>query len=321
MSKKKLWQDWAWNAWCIISGIGIWPRFIEPQLLEVKRINLPIHPLSDEASGLRILHFSDLHWNARFSQYLKKKLIRKINNLKPDIIVFTGDFLCKSKLEDPEGMYDLLNSLKASIGHFAVLGNHDYANYVTVNAQGDYDIEQVSETTNIAKGFKLLFQSVTLTKQTTANAKETNYHKELHELIKKTPFQLLNNTTKQFSYRGSTWNICGLEEYSLGKANPALALQNYDRRFPGIVLCHNPDALGILKDYPGDIILSGHTHGGQINLPILWKKLTKMENHVFKKGLKNISGKKIYINRGIASVMNFRWFAMPELTLLTIQRG
>ena len=105
---KKQWSEWAWDLWCIVSGIGIWPRYIEPNILRVTRISLPIAHLPFELIGLKILQFSDLHWNHQFSSFLQKKLIHKINALKPDLIVFTGDFLCCSKLENREGLKNTL---------------------------------------------------------------------------------------------------------------------------------------------------------------------------------------------------------------------
>lgn len=318
MSKKQ-WPEWLWDAWCIFSGIGIWPRYIEPLLLETNHLVLSISHLPKELTGLKILHFSDLHWNSQFSSFFKRKLIRKINALTPDLILFTGDFLCRSKLEHPEELKKILKSLKAKVGCFAVLGNHDYARFVTVNSEGDYDVEIPSLTSNICKGFKRLFQPVSLTKHVTAQAQQVGQHAELIALLSETPFQLLNNITKQVAYHKSWINICGLEEYSLGRFNPIEAFRNYDARYPGIVLSHNPDTFQILKHYPGDLILSGHTHGGQVNLPGLWKRFTRIENLQFKHGLKVVGKKWAYINRGISSVMKFRWFAMPELTLLTIK--
>lgn len=318
---KKQWNEWIWDIWCIASGIGIWPRYIEPQLLEVMHFTLPIPHLPSELVGLKILQFSDLHWSSQFSHCLQKKLIRKINALEPDFIFFTGDFICRSKVDNREELKKTLNALKAKLGCFAVLGNHDYAHFVTVNANGDYDIEAPSTSSNIVKGFKRLFQPIVLTKYTTEQALKVDQNKDLLELLKETSFCLLQNETIQVACRGSQINICGLEEYSLGKFNPNKAFIHYDYRYPGIILSHNPDTLLSLKNYPGDIILSGHTHGGQVNLPGLWSRFTRIENLQFKSGLKKLGDKWAYINRGISSVMKFRWFAAPELTLLTLQKG
>lgn len=315
---KKQWSEWAWDIWCIASIIGIWPRFIEPRLLRTTRLTLPISDLPSALQGLKILHFSDLHWHAQFSSRFQKKIIREINALEPDLILFTGDFLCRSKLENAEGLRVILESLKAPVGCFAVLGNHDYEQFVTINQEGDYDVDASSSDTMIVKGFRRLLRSVPLTKKVTERAQRLGCHEELVKLLEQTSFQLLNNTTKLVACNGHWINICGLGEYTLAKWRPDEAFKNYNAKYPGIILCHNPDTLKGLKSYPGDLILSGHTHGGQINLPWLWKRFTLIEHPEFKRGLKRLGKKWAYINRGISGVMKFRWFASPELTLITL---
>ena len=327
--------DTLWDVWCIVSIIGIWPRYIEPRLLTVTRITLPARFFSpsigsppfncstqetphSSLSGLKILQFSDLHWSKHFSPSFQKKLIHKINALKPDIIVFTGDFICRSKLEDPERLKETLNALHATHGCFAVLGNHDYAQFVTVADSGDYDIEECSSQSDIVKGFKRLFQPIRLSGQVSERALKVEGHHSLMALIKETPFQLLNNRTIQVDYHGAKLNICGLEEYSLGRFRPSQAFRDYDEKYPGIVRVHNPDAIYQLTRFPGMILLSGHTHGGQVNLPGFWSRFTRIEHAQFKRGLKKLEERWAYINRGISSVMPFRWFSLPELTLFTI---
>lgn len=310
-----------WDIWCIVSIIGIWPRYIEPELLSITRLFYNLPSLAKELSGFKILQFSDLHWNHAFSDSFANRLIKKIAKCKPDLIVFTGDFLCRAQLEDRERLKRVLQTIQAPYGCFAVLGNHDYSSFVTVNERGDYDIESVSSSSEIRKGFTRLFSPVSLTQYVTERARQLLPNKELLELLKETPFQLLNNQTVKIDVNGAGLNICGLEEYSLGRFNPKLAFENYDNSFPGVILSHNPDAFSTLQNYPGEIVLCGHTHGGQVNLPWLWKRFTRIKNLKFKSGLRVLQKKWLYINRGISSVMKFRWFSIPEISLITLQRG
>lgn len=322
MLKKKKKIEWLWDAWCMASGIGIWPRYIEPHLLSVTRLSLPIPSLPTQLEGLRLLHFSDLHWQESFSSLLLSQLVKQANLLKPDLICFTGDFLCRSQLEDREGLKQLLNALKAKSGCFAILGNHDYAQFVTINSQGDYDIEFPSSEALLAKGMKALFRPVPLTQKITPQVKQVERHADLISLLKETPFQLLDNATQLVAFRGSWINVCGLGEYTLGRFDPQKAFASYYSSYPGIILSHHPDTLPLLKPYPGELILSGHTHGGQVNLPFIWKRLTRLAHPEFKRGLKKLGeGKWAYINRGLSGVMQFRWFSLPELTLFILQKG
>lgn len=319
--KHKKWSEWLWDCWCVGSLIGIWPRFIEPSLLSVKRLSLSIDKLSTDLQGLKILQFSDLHWHANFSNFFIRRLLSKINALQPDIIVFTGDFLCRAHLEDSHRLKNLLNNLHAPFGCFAILGNHDYSQFITVNQNGDYDVEPISKETLIRKGFSRLFgPSIRLSARTTKAAKAVVPHPALISLLNETSFRLLHNETVQIGVNGSYLNVCGLGEYAAGKLDIDKAFTAYDASFPGIVLAHNPDSVPHLDQAPGDIILSGHTHGGQVNLPWMRHKFTRMENPKFKSGLKQRKNKWIYINRGIGSVINFRWFALPELSLITLQQ-
>lgn len=318
MTEKKSWTQWAWDTWCILSIIGIWPRFIEPKCITLNNVDIKIPSLPPALNGLKILQFSDLHWSSKKTKKHIDKLIKKINRTNPDLIVFTGDFLIRSELEKSNELKDLLCSLKAKYGMFAVLGNHDYQDYVTVNEKGDYDTQSISKKSDLLLGFKRLFSRVKLTKHITARAQSVNLHKDLIKLIKETPFTLLHNESLQINCNGHTLNICGIGEYTAGKADLEQAFENYNGEHAGIILAHNPDLIEKLEKYPGDLILSGHTHGGQINLPFLWKKFTFLENFNFKRGLKRYFSKWAYINRGVGHVMNFRWFSVPELTLLTL---
>jgi predicted MPP superfamily phosphohydrolase len=319
---RKQWVERLWDAWCIVSIVGIWPRFVEPQLLSTTQLVLPIPQLPQSLEGTKIIQLSDLHWAKGFPQGLIDKIKDKINRFNPDIIVFTGDFLTRSRLENEEQLMELLNSLKASTGCFAILGNHDYSKFVTLNRDGDYDIDRASSQSSISKGFsRLLTSTSTATGNITPEAKQVGMHHELLALLKKTSFTLLDNDSQLIPCRGSYLNVCGLGEYALGRCNPEKAFRNYDPKYPGVILSHNPDSFPFLQDYPGELILAGHTHGGQINIPLLWNKFTKMKDKKYKRGLKKLKDKWVYINRGVSSVMKFRLFSIPEITCITLRRG
>jgi uncharacterized protein len=318
LEKKKFsLTDLLWDLWCIISVVGIWPRFIEPNLLQVTKLHIQIPNLPKDLEGLKILQFSDIHLNQQTHLFFLNKLIRKINKLKPDIIVFVGDFLCYSELKDQERLQSFLCSLSAPHGCFAVLGNHDYSQCVSINKDGEYDVIEKGSS-QITQGFSRLFSNTKLAKAFTNRIKNVPLNEQLLSLIKKTPFELLHNSTKIIPFKGSHINLCGLGEYTLGRSLPQQAFQSYNPQFPGIVLAHNPDSIPGLQKYPGDLILCGHTHGGQVNLPWMWKKFTLLENMQYKHGLLKENDKWIYISRGVGSVMPFRWFAMPEIVFITL---
>lgn len=317
--KKEHVFPWLWDLWCVISIIGIWPRFIEPRLITTTKLNLKIDHLPEDLKGLKILQFNDLHLSYHVPSSFLKKLSRKIKEHKPDIIVFLGDFLCYSKLEDEERLKQFLCSCEARYGCFAVLGNHDYEQFVSINNLGEYDVQGSSAKDSFLRAFKRLFNTINVQGKTTERASQVGLHEPLLKLLKKTPFKVLHNETIAIKINSSSLNICGLGEYMLKKCQPEVAFKNYEKGSIGVVLSHNPDSVSLLRDYPGEIILSGHTHGGQINLPWFWKKFTLMENMEYKSGLKKVDSKWLYVNRGVGSILPFRWFSSPEITLITLE--
>lgn len=308
-----------WDLACCLSIIGIWPRFIEPNLLNTRHLRIGIPNLPKVLEGFTLLQFSDLHLHSQVSNRFIEKIIRKIQELRPDVILFTGDFLCFGELEDKQLLQRFLNSLVAPYGCYAILGNHDYAQAVSFNNAGDYDTMNQKPSV-LLKGLKRLFGSLTPTGRVTERAKAVPLHQELVALLKNTPFELLHNQTKTVSVKGSALNICGLGEYMLGRCDPSTAFEGYNPAYPGVILAHNPDSVPLLMTYPGDLILSGHTHGGQINLPGIWKKYTVMENLAYAKGgLYSLDGKWLYVSRGVGSVLPFRWHSVPELVHITLE--
>lgn len=316
MSKLHSLLSKIWDLACCLSIIGIWPRFIEPNMLSINRLRIKI-PLPKELQGFTLLQFSDLHLHAanRFTD----KILRKIQELRPDMILFTGDFLCFGELADKQGLQRFLNSLSAPYGCYAILGNHDYAQAVSFNEAGDYDTLS-QKPYALLKGLKRLWGKLIPTGRVTERARAVPLHQELVALLKKSPFELLHNQTKTVPVKGSALNVTGLGEYMLGRCDPAIAFQGYNPSYPGVVLAHNPDSVPLLEPYPGDLILSGHTHGGQINLPGIWKKYTVMENLAYAKaGLYCLGKKWLYVSRGVGSVLPFRLRSIPELVHITLE--
>lgn len=312
--------DLCWDAWCYVSIVGIWPRFIEPRLINTSRLTLKIKDLPKDLQGLRIIQFSDLHLHPRVSDGFLEKLKNKILSLKPDLIIFTGDFLCFSLARDLDRLSRFLGSFQATYGCYAILGNHDYNEFISINESGDYDIlpSSVGSLSNI---LKRLWKKNKLSFKTTDKAKRVIPHPDLEKLLQNTPFKLLKNETVQVPIKDTYLNISGFEEYVTGHCQFESTKKNYNENYPGIILVHNPDAVPSLINFPGDIFLCGHTHGGQVNLPWLWKKFTLMENPSLKRGLVHFKNRWVYINRGVGSVIQFRWFAIPEILLLTLDNA
>lgn len=311
--------SFAVDTACALSLVGLWPRFIEPKCLVTTYLDLSIEKLP----SLKILHISDLHFHKGTSRRFLDKIIKRVKKEKCDLILFTGDFLCYSRLEKPALLKSFLQQLQAPLGCFCTFGNHDYASYVSRNRQGNYTIlKPVNPLTGFFRGLKNFFES-TQKGEITNEAKSVAMHDTLCTLLKETPFQLLENTTLTLPIG---LNLVGLGDYALGRCLPEIAFASYKKEFPGIVLSHNPDTTSLLLNHPGDLILCGHSHGEQIHFPYppflrkLSQKLTRLENPNHSRGHYRIGDKNLYVNRGLGCHKPLRLFSPPELLVLNINR-
>ena len=312
--------DLLWDAFCIASVAGIWPRFIEPKLLKKTHVKLPIPQLKKNLAGIKIVQFSDLHFSKDVSDRFLKKIEISIKEENPDILVFTGDFLCFSTLEDEKRMKIFFSNIPRSrYGNYAVLGNHDYNQFVSLGDLGNYSlIKNLEARSSLLRGFKRLLKPKTPTGIFDPDISSLQLHQPLLELISKTPFTLLHNSCQHVRIQDTSINIFGLGEYSAGQMHESEAHERTNPSDFTLTLLHNPDGALHLK-YRSDLILSGHTHGGQINLPLLKTRFNLMEETKFCKGLIRFKDQWIYVSRGVGSVFPFRWFSPPEIVSITLE--
>jgi len=307
----------AWDYFCLLSLIGIWPRFIEPNLLTTTEHILPIENLPKELSGLSILHLSDLHFSQNSSDKFLRRIIKKAKALQPHLILFTGDIISYASLEEKERLKAFLSSLDAPLGCFLSWGNHDYSQYVSLNDNQEICIIKDHVPPLLSGIYRLLSSKKHSYEKPLQNT--VKEHKELKELIEESNWTILHNKTVQVGTgRSSKINLTGLGDYMAHQCRPEEAFTNQDTRFPTVVLSHNPDTLDLLDPYACDLILSGHTHGGQVNLPFIWKRITPVIHTERKSGLLRYGNRFLYVNRGIGAVIPFRFFAMPEMAKITL---
>lgn len=309
-------RDILWDLWCLLSVVGIWPRFIEPKTLSITQKDLFIDPKYKDLDGLKILHLSDLHLHLKTSSYFLRKVQRQVQLLQADLIVFTGDFICYSNVDDSQRLQNFLKTFQAPYGCYACLGNHDYGRYATVK-------KTQSSLDKITPIWSRIFYEFFHRKPADFAYKKQEVpieiNKKLLEILKNSPFRVLNNETLLIEVGKGKLNMTGLGDLWAHHFNPKKAFKDYDALWPGIVLSHNPDTCISLANYPGDIIFSGHTHGSQVNLPYVGIHTINLEHKQFKRGLVPYKNKMVYVNRGIGSHFPFRWFSKPEILLATLR--
>ena len=115
----------------IIIGLIIWGKFGEPNILTIKEYKIESKDLPDSFNGVKIVHFSDIHYGTGFNEKRLKNLVNKINNMKPDIVIFTGDLIDKNYTptdSDIKKVTNYLSKIDSNLGKYASVGNHDFYN-------------------------------------------------------------------------------------------------------------------------------------------------------------------------------------------------
>ncbi len=145
--KKKTHKVLNFFLFIIILSLGIvfYSKYVGVKGLIVKEYRVESSILTKNYSGLKIVHFSDLLFKSTVDREDIKKLVSKINTLRPDIIVFTGDLVNKNvkiSNDDKEFLINSLTSMHASIGKYAIYGDYDYSydNYENVMTKSNFKI-------------------------------------------------------------------------------------------------------------------------------------------------------------------------------------
>lgn len=259
----------------VIAFFLLYARYIGTKGLEIKEFPIKTSYLDEAYDGFKIIHFSDLHYGSTVSLDDVKKLVKKINNENPHLIVFTGDLVEKDvELKDDE-INKLVNELKkldSEIEILAVKGNHDYEN--------DYFDKIVVES-----GWNFL-----------DNTYEYAYYKSSSPII----FVGLDDLTK------------GNPDYS----NAFSFLNEIDDTLYTIVLAHEPDQIEKISNYNFNLFLSGHSHLGQVRLPLIGSIYTPQGSKKYYDEHYKVNNADLYISGGIGtSVVKFRLLNRPSINL------
>lgn len=268
----------------IFFSILIYSRFIGTIGLKTNEISYKTKSISESYDGLKIVHFSDLHYKKVITEKRVKELIKEIKKIKPDIIIFTGDLLDKDyKLtsKDIDFLIKELSQIESKYGNFAIIGDNDY------------NQEETVKNIYIQSNFTLLDNSYSI------------IHNENNDLI------FIGGLSTSIYEEA---NIDEVMNYF--NNNPDI---NYK-----IILTHEPDYIDtILNKYNNiDLILSSHSINGSINIPIIKRLfLPKGAKKYFNPHYK-INNTDIYISNGIGvNNINFRLFNHPMVNFYRIKRN
>lgn len=260
---------------------------------QLKKIALAFEKLPASFRGLKVVHISDIHCGSFNNKNAVEKGVQKIMGLQPDLILFTGD-LVNNKADEMKDYMDLFSRLKAPMGVFSVLGNHDYGDYV----KWDSKEEKVANLEKLKKvhrdlGWKLLMNE--------------------HVMLEKNNEKIALLGVENWSAKSNFPKYGKLTNAYDGAQNASFK----------ILMSHDPshwDAQ-VKKEYSDiDLMLSGHTHGMQFGVELPWLKWSPVQ-YVYKQwaGLYEDGQQRLYVNRGFGFLgYPGRVGILPEITLIEL---
>ena len=271
---------------CGAAGLAVYAGEIERHQLEISHYDLHLPGLAPEFEGYRLAQLSDIHIDEFTEPFFVRDAVERINRLQPDAVFLTGDFvthqLAPKKFAEESAWQcaNILNGL-ACRQRYAIFGNHDMM---------------------VGEGV-------------------------VGTALKDNRMTLLRNSYVPVERGGARLWVAGLDDALMGKpdaeaAVPA-AIRN-PRNEPVMLLCHEPNSADAVARQPAgqavDLVLSGHTHGGQVRFPFLPPIQLPTLGQKYVEGWFQVGRMRLFVNRGLGTVgVPFRFDCPPEITLFTMR--
>ncbi|HET9801611.1 MAG TPA: metallophosphoesterase [Candidatus Acidoferrum sp.] len=262
---------------------------------QVRRVEIPLANLPDALDGMKIAQLSDIHLSGYISRDDVRRAVDMANDLAADLSVVTGDFITGASDPLEECIAELRN-LAAPLGTYGCNGNHEIYAKAEDSAQ---------------------------------------------RLFAQAGMKLLRSENATINFRGAQLNLIGVD-YQRERGPGGRRIQTLQgaetlvrRDVPNILLSHNPNSFDRAAELGFELSLAGHTHGGQVQVEILDRRLSParfITNYIAglysrplgKSAAANAPSQSshLYVNRGLGTVgAPVRLGVPPEITLLTLRRA
>lgn len=264
-----------------VAGLFVGGYTVGQRRLTVTRLRVPVRDLPPALAGFRIVHLSDLHIGQHMSVAELAAHVERVNALAPDLVCITGDLV--DRPDTCAVGFPVLAGLHARRGVIATLGNHDHA------AGAD----------TVAAALRRL-----------------------------TPFTVLRNARADVSVDGARVVVLGLDDLGRDWARGVPehpALEPLADALPSdaaiLVLTHRPDCFPHAARRGADLVLAGHTHGGQLGLPALGRRVRNLAEFitVFDRGVFRDGDATLVVSRGLGFTgQRIRLFTPREIGVLEL---
>ncbi len=277
-------RNFLWAAAGSAAGLAFYAGEIARHELEILYVTIKLPRLPDAFAGMKVVQISDFHFQEYTEATFLEAVVRKVNALAPELVVLTGDFVSKKPLPR----------------HFAV--------------NMSYHCAEILGRIECPLRFAILGNhDVLVGSHVVTDALHT------HGL------PVLANSSVPLERNSQRIWLAGVKDALLQRPDLDAALTAGRRpdREPVILLSHEPDFADHVVGRQVDLILSGHTHGGQVLLPFLPPLFLPDMGIKYVHGLFKLrDGTQLYVNRGIGAVnLPFRFRCPPEITVITLSQG
>lgn len=284
LSRRRFLKGGLWSA----GALALYAGEMERHWIEVAERTIRLPNLPAGFDGLRIAQLSDIHLHEYSEDFFLRHAVDKINRLQPEMVFLTGDYVSAGigtqayALRAASRCAEILTGLLCK-KIYAVPGNHD----VVVDGRA------------------------------------------VMQLLTRAGVTVLVNDHLPLERGGGRIWLAGVDDPVMGWPRPELAMPEAIRNRPDepiLLLCHAPDyADNLLSRGVGhavSLMLSGHTHGGQVRLPFLAPFDLPALGRKYIEGFFRVGNLQLYVNRGLGTVgVPFRFNCPPEITLITLRRG
>jgi uncharacterized protein len=247
--------------------------FIEPYLIDEKTTTTNDSDVPQNFVGKKIIFVSDIHNGQYFKRERVADVVRKVNDLDPDIVVLGGDYVCGDR-KYIEPCFEELAKLKAKMGIFGVTGNHD--------EWEDHDLTVKS--------------------------------------MKKAGITVLSDRAEWLKIDKDKIKIAGIDWYSTSEPDIGPLIEDAGENDFVILVSHTPDFAEKLKTSKIDLMLTGHTHGGQVTFFGLWAPYVPSQyGQKYRTGVIKDDKTTVLISNGIGSTfLPIRFFARPQINIIIL---
>lgn len=266
---------------CLV-GVVINATIFSPSKINVRFQSLESSKIPSSLDDISIVFFADLHFNGFVDQDRAQMVFDMIDDLNPDVVIFGGDLLDHPSLQplSTENQAYLINALaqiKAPLGKFAVMGNHDLESPLatelvnTIYADSDFEV-------------------------------------------------LINENVKIHNKTSSFINLIGIDSMALGVPDLDLSYANISPNSYNLVVCHTPDIFDEVSLDLTDLLLAGHSHGGQIFLPLFGPLYLPEGAQKYVRGTYTKEDSTLDVSNGVGTTKeDIRFFAPAEIVHYTLK--